>query len=55
MFGPMQQNICSVIPGPRRCAGTRNPDGLDVRTAAWIPGSREGARPGMTAIKENRP
>src|SRR5271169_2922092 len=32
---------------PRR---TRNPDGLSDHTAAWIPGSREDARPGMTAL-----
>src|ERR1700675_2529622 len=27
---------------------TRNPDSLATCTAAWIPGSRENARPGMT-------
>jgi hypothetical protein len=28
---------------------TRNPDDPAARTAAWIPGSREDARPGMTS------
>jgi hypothetical protein len=37
-----------VIPG-RALARTRNPVSLAGRTANWIPGSREAARPGMTS------
>ena len=33
--------------------GTRNPDGLACCTAAWIPGSREDARPGMTMLRRS--
>jgi hypothetical protein len=51
--------VCAVKVAPsfrgRLQAGTRNPDGRIDDTAAWIPGSREDARPGMAAIEENRP
>src|SRR5271168_2672887 len=36
-------------------AGTRNPEDLAGRTAAWIPGSREDARPGMTIAERTLP
>ena len=47
---PRRLDLGPVIPGRRSFGGEPGIHRLAILTAAWVPGSREDARPGMTRL-----